>query len=164
MIRLGFTYDLATHSKATGLLLSRAYAKNRVPVEGLNDIANAYLKAGAAPATLYIGLWSGAHIPDGTETAATLASLVTEVTDYSQAARLPLVLGTVTDGHCNNAASLGRFDMLANGTVNGMFLSTVQAKGAATGKLLSVVRFANPRAVDETVYLETLTGFQLISL
>ena len=50
------------------------------------------------------------------------------------------------------------------GTVNGAFISTTQAKGAATGRLLSVVRFFNPRAVDDTVYLEVLSGFQFVSL
>jgi len=64
----------------------------------------------------------------------------------------------------SNAASVARFDMQDTLTINGAFISTVQAKGASTGKLLSVVRFANPRSVDNTVYLEVLTGFQFISL
>ena len=93
-----------------------------------------------------------------------MLSLVTEVTDYTQANRLLLDLGAVASGACSNAASLARFDMTAAGTVNGAFLSTVQTKGASTGKLLSVVRFANPRTVDESVYLEVLSGFQFISL
>ncbi len=161
----GFTYDVNTRLKSDGSMIGRITgAKNRVPREGLNDIATAYLKGGAGPANLYIGLWSGAHVPTGEETAATLLSLVTEVTDYTQANRLLLDLGAVTDGSCSNAAALARFDMLGAGTVNGAFLSTSQTKGAATGKLLSVVRFANPRAVDASVYLEVLSGFQFISL
>lgn len=160
----GFTYDVNTRLKLDDSLLSRITAKNRVPGEGLNDIATAYLKGGAGPANLYIGLWSGAHTPTGNETAATLLSLVTEVTDYTQANRLLLDLGAVANGSCSNAAALARFDMTAAGTVNGAFLSTTQTKGASTGKLLSVVRFANPRTVDESVYLEVLSGFQFISL
>lgn len=160
----GFTYDVNTRLKLDDSLLSRITAKNRVPGEGLNDIATAYLKGGAGPANLYIGLWSGAHSPTGNETAATLLSLVTEVTDYTQANRLLLDLGAVSNGSCSNAAALARFDMTAAGTVNGAFLSTTQTKGASTGKLLSVVRFANPRTVDESVYLEVLSGFQFISL
>lgn len=160
----GFTYDVNTRLKLDGSLLSRITAKNRVPAEGLNDIATAYFKGGAGPANLYIGLWSGAHAPTGNETAATLLSLVTEVTGYTQANRLLLDLGAVTSGSCSNAASLARFDMNAAGTVNGAFVSTTQTKGASTGKLLSVVRFANPRTVDEAVYLEVLSIFQFISL
>jgi len=62
------------------------------------------------------------------------------------------------------AADPARFDMLGSATVNGAFISTAQTKGASTGKLLSVVRFANPRPVDASVYLEVLTGFQFVSL
>jgi hypothetical protein len=162
----GFTYDIITRRKADGALIERLSGqKNRVPMEGLNDIATAYLKGGAGPANLYIGLWSSdSYTPDGSETAATLASLVTEWQGYAQTGRLPLVLGSVSGGAVSNAASLARFDMSAAATVNGAFLSTVQAKGAAAGKLLSVVRFANPRIVDASMYLEVLTGFQFVSL
>lgn len=165
ILHCGFAYDLVVRSKADDrILFIERCTPNRVPMEGLDDMANVYLKGGTGPAALYIGLWSGAHITDGSETAANLSTMVTEVTNYSQAGRLPLVLGTVSGGACSNAASLARFDMLGSATVNGAFLSTVQAKGAATGKLPSVVRFANPRAVDETVYLEVLSGFQFVSL
>lgn len=165
ILRCGFRYDLAVRAKADGRLLAIERARpNRVPQEGLDDMAQVYLKGGAGPAGLFIGLWAGAHQPDGQETAASFASLVTEVVHYSQAGRLPLELGSVAAGACSNAAALARFDVMGAATVNGAFLSTVQAKGATSGKLLSVVRFANPRAVDETVYLEVLSGFQFVSL
>jgi len=165
LIRPGFVYDLAIRSKADGRLLHiERCTPNRVPLEGLNDMASAYLKGGVAPAGLFIGLWNGSHIPNGTETASNLASMVTEVTNYTQAGRLPLDLGSVANAACSNAASLARFDMLGVANVAGAFLSTTQAKGSDTGKLLSVVRFANPRPVDETVYLEVLSGFQFVSL
>lgn len=161
----GFTYDIATRRKSDGGLVDLLRdQKNRVPNEGLNDIATAYLKNGAGPAALYIGLWAGSLIPVGTETAANLLGQVTEVTNYVQAERLTLTLGSVTNGGCSNTASLARFDMLGSAVTNGMFLSTVATKGASTGKLLSVVRFANPRTVDESVYLEVLSGFQFVSL
>ena len=165
IIRPGFVYDLAIRRKSDNSIVHvERGTPNRVPIEGLNDMANCYLKGGGAPAGLYVGLWSGAHIPDGNETAATLSSIVTEATAYLQTGRLPLTLGTVSAGSVSNAASVARFDMQDTLTINGAFLSTVQAKGASTGKLLSVVRFANPRPVDNTVYLEVLTGFQFISL
>lgn len=164
IIQPGFTFDVLTRSKATdGITDSLCGAKNRVPREGLNDMAT-YFKSGAGPAALYIGLWSGAHIPDGEETAGNLLTLVTEVTEYSQSGRLLLELGAVADGALSNAANLARFDMLGSGTANGAFISTTQAKGTATGKLLSVVRFPNPRAFDSSVYLELLAGFQFVSL
>lgn len=163
-LQCGFAYTMAAKVKDDGRILTIDSAKNRVPLEGLNDMVTAYFKGGAGPANLYIGLWSGAHIPDGSETAATLGSVVTEVTDYVQTGRLLLELGSVTAGAASNAADPARFDMLGSATVNGAFISTVQTKGASTGKLLSVVRFANPRPVDASVYLEVLTGFQFVSL
>lgn len=161
----GFTYDVATRRKSDAALLALLRdQKNRVPTEGLNDIATAYLKGGAGPANLYIGIWSGTHVPTGEEKMSDLLSQVTEVTNYVQPNRLLLDLGAVTNGGCSNTASLARFDMLGSGTVNGMFLSTSATKESASGKLLSVVRFANPRQVDESVYLEVLSGFQFVSL
>ncbi len=160
----GFSYDVMTRSKADGKVLGNIVGqRNKMPMEGLNDLANAYLKGGAGPANLYIGLWSGSLIPDGMETAATLLPSVTEFVAYTQPARLTLTLGPVTDGACSNSASLARFDINAAGVVNGAFVSTAPAKGATSGKLLSVVRFDNPRAVDATVYLEILSGFQFLS-
>ncbi len=164
LIKPGFTFDVLTRSKYDDAIVDAMRgAKNRVPREGLNDMATAYLKNGAGPAALYIGLWSGAHIPNGDEEAATFLSVVSEVIQYGQTNRLQLNLGAVTDAACSNAASLARFDMLGTGTVNGAFISTSPAKGAATGKLLSVVRFANPRPYDPSVYLELLSGFQFVS-
>ena len=65
----GFVYDLTVADKKTGAVRAQYLGeKNRVPLEGLNDIAAAYLKGGAGPGALYIGLWSGARIPDGLDT------------------------------------------------------------------------------------------------
>ena len=94
-----------TRLKTDDSLVGRlAGCKNRMPAEGINDVVTAYFKGGAGPANLYIGLWSGAHTPNGSETAANLASLVTEVTNYTQATRMLLDLGAVVDGGVSNAA------------------------------------------------------------
>lgn len=165
IIKPGFIYDVHTRSKADGSMVDALRgARNHVPRQGLNAITTAAFKQGAGAAAFYIGLWSGDHIPDGEETAANLLTLVTEVTDYSQTGRLLLQLGAVADGATSNAAALARFDMLGTGIINGAFVSTVQAKGATTGTLYSVVRFPNPRAYDASLYLELLVGFQLTSL
>lgn len=164
-IHAGFRYDIATRRKSDGALIELLTGQaNLVPMEGLNDMANAYFKGGAGPSALYIGLWAGSLIPGGGETASGLLSSVTEVTGYTQATRLALTLGAVVNGACSNSAALARFDINAAATVNGAFISTASAKGATTGKLLSVVRFANPRPVDSTVYLEILSGFQFLSV
>lgn len=159
----GFTYDLALR-RADGSLIENDHAKNRVPAEGLNLVTSAIFKAGAVPAQMYIGLWSGTYVPNGTETAASLPSLVTEVTGYEGATRKEFTPGVVTNGGVSNADSLATFNFDADATVNGAFISSAPAKGATNGALLSIVRFPNPRTVDASVYLEILSGFQFISM
>lgn len=164
LAKCGFTYDTALRRKSDGGLIAFDHARNRVPTEGLNAIASAFFKAGAVPAALYIGLWSGAHVPDGTETAATLLSLVTEVTAYDGSTRKAFLPGAVATGGLSNAADLAVFNFNADATVNGAFISSASAKGATTGTLLSVVRFPAARVVDNSVYLEILSGFQFVSV
>ena len=164
LARCGFTYDLRVRRASSGKLLAVSKAKNRVPAEGLNLIASAVFAAGPVPPALYIGLYSGSHVPDGTETAANLATLVTEITAYEGATRKAFVPGAISNGGCSNAASLATFNFTGDATVNGAFISTVAAKGATTGSLLSVVRFPIARPVDASVYVEVLSGFQLLSM
>lgn len=164
LARCGFVYEMTTRDCHTGMKLWRDTVKNRVPMEGLNAIANGYFKGGAVPGALYMGLWSGAHVPDGTETAATLQSIVTEITGYDGATRKTVTLGTVTDGGLSNADAMARFQFNATLTVNGAFISTTSAKGSATGVLHSIVRFPTARPVDLSIYMDALAAFQLISM
>lgn len=159
----GFFYDAALR-RADGSLIDSTHAKNRVPVEGLNLITNGIFKGGALPGALHIGLWSGNYVPNGTETAATLPTLVTEITAYEGATRKEFLPGPVANGGCSNADNLAVFSFLAAATANGAFISTAPAKGATNGTLLSIVRFPSAREVDDSVYLEILSGFQFISM
>ncbi|AOU99852.1 hypothetical protein [Delftia tsuruhatensis] len=100
------------------------------------------------PANLFIGLWSGSYVPNGTETAATLPTLVTEVTQYDGATRKAWVPGNVSAGGVSNELSLARFSFTGMQTVNGVFVSSSSGKGSDTGALLSIVRLPVARAVD----------------
>lgn len=164
LAKCGFTYDTLLRRKSDGGLISAASARNRVPTEGLNAIAEAFFKAGGVPSALHIGLWTGAHVPDGTETAATLLSVVTEVTAYDGSTRKAFLPGAVANGGLSNAADVATFNFNADASVNGAFISTAPAKGSGAGQLLSLVRFPAVRNVDNTVYLEILSGFQFVSM
>lgn len=159
----GFVYEMTARDRHTGMKAWRDSLKNRVPMEGLNAIAQ-FFKAGTGPANLYMGLWSGAHVPDGTETAATLQSIVTEITGYDGATRKTVTLGSVTDGGLSNADAMARFQFNATLTVNGAFISTTSAKGGSTGILYSIVRFPTARSVDNSIYMDALAAFQLVSM
>ena len=127
-------------------------------------IASACFAGAAFPSSLFIGLYSGSHVPDGSETAATLPSLTTEVIQYSDATRLAFTPGPVTSGGVSNEASLARFDFSGTAMVNGVFISSAAAKGSDAGALVSIVRLPTPRQVDPAYFLEVLAGFQFISL
>lgn len=162
--RCGFTYDAAVRRKTDAATVAMLRARNRVPQEGLDLMAAGIFTGGAIPSALFIGLWSGSHAPDGAETAANLLTLVTEITSYEGAARPAFTPGAVAAGGVSNVDALARFNFNANAMVNGAFISTASAKGASSGRLLSVVRFPNARAVDASVYLEVLSGFQFLSM
>lgn len=164
LIKPGFAYDVVQRRKADGSLVSiHQRCKNLVPREGLNVLTSS-LKGGAGPAALYMGLWSGAHTPNGEETAANFLTLVTEVTAYAQPGRLQVQLGAVADGATSNEAALARYDMNDAGVINGAFITTTQAKGSSGGTMFSVVRFNNPRPFDGEHYFELMAAFQMVSL
>lgn len=164
LTQCGFVYDVATRRKSDRALIDSLHARNRVPGEGLDLIASAIFAQGPVPGQLHIGLWTGAYVPNGTETAAKLPTLVTELTAYEGTTRKLFVPGAVAAGGCSNAASLAIFNFTAEAEANGAFISTAPAKGATNGALLSVVRFPVKRAVDASVYLEILSGFQFLSM
>lgn len=164
LARAGFGYRTRLVCKATGRVLAESTDHNKVPVEGLNLMAAALFTGGAVPPALYIGLHSGAHSPDGTETAANLNLLVSEITSYTSLSRVAFQPGAVAAGAVGNEASVAVFEFPSPAVVNGAFISTSAAKGSATGTLLSFVRFQPARNVDASVRLEIVAGFQFLSI
>lgn len=160
----GFLYDLVLRHRSDGSIAHRERLHNRVPGEGLDLIASACFKGAAMPANLFIGLYSGSYVPNGSETAANLPSLVTEVTQYEGTTRKAWVPGNVAAGGVSNEQSLARFSFTGQQTVNGVFVSSSAGKGSNAGALLSIVRLPVERVVDPAFYLEILAGFQFISV
>lgn len=164
LARAGFCYRTRLVHKATGRVLSESVDRNKVPVEGLDLMARALFAGGAVPAALYIGLHSGTHNPDGTETAANLGLTVSEITSYTSASRVKFEPGVVSGGGVSNETTVAVFDFTQAVVVDGAFISTSPAKGAAVGSLLSFVRFQPSRNVDPSVRLEVIAGFQFLSI
>lgn len=129
-----------------------------VPTEGLNHMLSVTLKNGTPVPQWYVGLFKGDYTPDATVTAATLPALATECTSYSEATRVPLTLGAVSGGAASNASNLAEFTFAAAETVYGAFIASAPAKGAATGTLLSVVRFPSPRVMGAGSVLRVFAG------
>jgi hypothetical protein len=108
---------------------------NLVVNEGLNDSLDKHLKGSAYTAAWYVGLMSGTPTVAAGDTMASHAGW-TEVTNYTEAARPTLTLGTVSGGSVDNSASKAAFSINADGTtVGGAFIVTNSTKGGSTGTL-----------------------------
>lgn len=82
----------------------------------------------------------------------------TEVTDYDEAVRQTLTMGTAASQAIDNSASVATFTISASVTVAGYFLTTVDTKGGTTGTLVSAGDFtAAQSVVDDDVIEITLT-------
>jgi hypothetical protein len=101
---------------------------NEVVIVGLNDSLDKHLKGSAYTAVWYVGLMSATPI---TAPSDTMASHVgwTEVTDYDEATREVLILGTVAAGSVDNTASKASFTMNASVNVGGAFIASGSGKG-----------------------------------
>jgi hypothetical protein len=147
-----------------GEVVDSEVVHNLLPTEGINYLLSAGLKGGSQVTTWYIGLFEGNYVPQSTDTAATFPGLATECTGYSEAARVEWVEGSVAAGTVNNSASRAEFTSNALKTIYGGFITSNPNKGAATGTLLSVVRFSSPKTFELDSVLRVTAGFTMTSV
>lgn len=106
---------------------------NLVTTVGLNDSLDKHFKGSAYTALWYVGLTAGSTFVAG-DTQASHAGWA-ESTVYSNSARPTLTLGSVAAGSVDNSASKAVFNINANGTVMGAFVTTGSAPGGTVGIL-----------------------------
>lgn len=160
-LRPSFIYGVRLVDRQ-GRVLNRETLTNMTPIEGLDAMQNILLNHAAAPASLYVGLYSGDYTPTADVTAATIAARATEFTDYASPTRVPFTPTASSGGIVSGAADL-EFDFNASGTIYGAFVSTSSQKGSTAGALWSVVRFPSPKAATDELKLFVTTGFVLFS-
>lgn len=139
-----FNYEFEV--ERDGVIIERFTEKNLIPTEGLNHMLSVVCAGGSQVGTWFVGIFEGDYTPLATNTAANFPALATESTAYVESTRQTWVEGAVTAGAVSNSANKAEFTLNANKTIYGCFLSSVATKGATTGVLLSVVRFATPKA------------------
>lgn len=144
--KAGFIY-VVEHVR-DGLVLSTEEIHNLIPTEGLDYLLNTALLGAAQQAAWYIALFEGNYTPVAGVTAATFPAAATESTAYAEANRVPWTPGAVAAGAVSNAASKAVFTMNAAKTIYGIAQSSANAKGAVTGVLVSVARFAAAKVVE----------------
>jgi len=123
--------------------------RNRVPTEGLNDALDKHLNGVAYTASWSIGLIDNAGFSAlaAGDTAAQIGGSNgwAELTSYSQANRVPLVLGAASGGSIDNTASLAVFTINASVTIYGAFISSDSTKGGTSGVLYGEGALSTPQ-------------------
>lgn len=146
-----------------GRLLWREHIKNLVTNEGLNDWLSKYLKGSAYTAAWYVGLIDAAGfsaIAAG-DTAAQIngSNGWAELSEYDEANRQALTLGTVSGQSVDNSASKASFTISATKTIKGAFVISNNTIDGTSGVLLGAAAFASDRnMVDNDVLNVTVTS------
>lgn len=160
--KAGFTYTLETIKN--GKVIDREVVHNLLPIEGLNYLIGAGLKAASPYTTWYVGLFEGAYTPVPGDTMAAFPAAATELTAYEESTRRTLVLGAIADGTVDNLASKAEFTGTTDGKqAAGGFIASSPTKGATSGVLISAVRFTSPKALDDGTVLRVTGGFAITS-
>lgn len=160
--RLGFVYTFDCFSPAGELLWSMR-EENIIPDEGRDYILNAALNSGSQFGTWYIGLYEGSYTPVAGDTMATFPASATEITAYSEAARVTLVDDPLAGGVFINSTTKAEFTFTAAKTVRGGFISSGATKGGTTGVLLSAVLASSPKTVGIGEVLRVTAGLSLVT-
>lgn len=124
-------------------------SRNLLPLQGLQYILASAMPGGSPVAGLYLALYGGAVNPLSTWNAANVASQASEITSptegYSNANRPAWVPGTmaVDAARIGNLESLCQYNIVCATSIQiqGAFLISSNAKGGASGTLVSAGRF-----------------------
>jgi hypothetical protein len=137
---------------------------NVVPLQALNYLLKAGIKASGGLATWYIAPFVGNVTPDENLTALNFDSVLTEFTDYDETTRQAWTVPTdPTAGAYSNSAAPAVFTAAsAVGTspgvdIYGAVIISASAKSATTGKTLCGSLFDAPRNVKSGVVKDKLT-------
>lgn len=107
---------------------------NLVVYVGLNDALDKHFKASAYTSAWYVGMTSGSPTFALLDTMTGHAGWM-EITDFTEANRQTLTLGSILSGSVDNSASKAVFTISGTATVGGAFLTTYQTKNVTSGTL-----------------------------
>ncbi len=121
---------------------------NVVPAAMRTYLAKAGYAGFAQISTWYIGAFISAVTPDSTLTAANLEATLDEFTNYDEATRPTWVQDAESAQAIVNGTTLATITIGAGGgTINGIFLTSVNTKGSAAGTVGAATRFVAPRVL-----------------
>lgn len=119
-----------------------------IPTEGITYLLNTGYKAGSQIPDWYVALFEGNYTPVAGSAAANFVANATECTTYAETTRPIWNEGAITAGALDNSASKAEFTFNAAKTVYGAALLSVSTKGASTGTMGAIARFASARAMQ----------------
>ena len=157
----GFEYTVET--VRDGVVIDREVVKNLMPLAGLDHFLNVVLLGGTQNPAWYLAVYEGNYTPLSTDLATGLPTASTESTAYTAANRLTVSLSAPAGGVTSNAASPAEFEMNADKTIYGAYISSANGKGATTGVVISAVRFASAKNLKSGDILKVVAGFILAS-
>jgi hypothetical protein len=138
---------------------------NLMPTEGMNHMLNTEFHAGAQVTAWYLGVYGANYTPTINDVASTFATVASEVTTlYDETTRVAFNEGAAANGAIDNSANRAEFTFNAAVNVYGGFISSAAAKGALTGVLGSVVKFASVKALEAGAVLRITAGFTLLNV
>lgn len=125
--------------------------KNLVVDEGLAHILNVAMGKTVKPANYYIALFSGSATPAANWTAATFATVASEVTSltegYTAATRPEWVSASATGNSIDNMGAAAKLTIATSSQINvtGAALLTSNQRGGTTGALISASKYSAAR-------------------
>lgn len=131
--------------------------KNIVVEQGVNDFLDKYFKGSGYTAAHYVGLKGTGTAVDG-DTMASHASW-SELTDYDEATRPIITLGSVASKAVDNSSSRAVFTISATIDIAGILISTDNTKGGTSGVLFGAADFASSRPAVDDDTLSVLVQF-----
>lgn len=163
--RLGFVFVYECIGR-DGKLKWRTREENLIPDVGRDYLLNAGLLGGSQLSSWFIGLYANARSNAVTDTMATLMADAGEVTQYTNVGgnRLALTPDALSSGVFSNLGTPAEFEMTANVTVRGGFISSTSTQSSAAGTLLSLVANASPKTVETGEILRVTAGLSLITV
>lgn len=160
LYKIGFVYDVRVfRPDGTEDVKQREEMKNLVPMQGINNMIDTWLNQAAQVSTWYVGLYRGNYTPNISDTMLTFPGAATEATEYVDATRKTLTLGTTTNGQAISTVDSLNFEASANVTIYGGFVSSNSVKGSTVGVLASAVRFSSPKILETGAVLKVTAGF-----
>jgi hypothetical protein len=160
--KAGFTYLVEVLNKQ-GKVVDSEVVKNLIPLEGINHALSVLLLGASQVTDWYIGVYENAYTPQPDDDAATFPGTAGEVTTYAGSTRVLFEPGAADTGVIDNSANKAEFTFNATKTIAGGFIASASGKGAASGVLLSAVRFSSPKSVENGFILRITAGLQITS-